>query len=79
MITHVHYHGTCVIFISFYKEAHKNEPNIRERLIFFTASTDDTHLAFIKENDLRNLKKPLGVDVLKKAVHDMLHSPKHHA
>jgi DNA-binding response OmpR family regulator len=60
--------------ISFYKEAHKNEPNIRERFIFLTGSTDGTKQAFIRENNLHYLKKPIGLDVLKKAVHNILSS-----
>ena len=65
--------------ISFYKEAHKKEPNIRERFIFLTGTSDDTHFAFFQENDLRYLVKPVGVDVLEKTVHDMLHRTKPHA
>ena len=60
--------------ISFYKEAHKKEPNIRKRFIFLTGSTDETHFTFIQENELRYLEKPVGMDVLKKAVHDILRS-----
>ena len=62
--------------ISFYKEAQKNEPNIRERFIFLTATADDTKQTFIKENDLHYLKKPIGLNVLQKAVHDILSSTK---
>ncbi len=65
--------------ISFYKEAHKNEPNIRERFIFFTSSDDKNHLAFFNENDLSYMTKPLGVDVLHKTVHDILSRTKPHA
>ncbi len=64
--------------ISFYKEAHKNDPNIRERFIYFTATNDKTHLAFFKENDLVYLTKPLGVHEIKKAVHDTMNSTKSH-
>jgi CheY-like chemotaxis protein len=62
--------------ISFYKEAHKNEPDIRERFIFLTGSTDDNKQAFIKENNLHYLKKPIGLVVLQKVVHDILSSTK---
>lgn len=62
--------------ISFYKEAHKNEPDLRDRFIFLTGSNDDTKHAFIKENDLNYMKKPIGLDVLQKAVHDILSSTK---
>lgn len=65
--------------ISFYKEVHKNEPNIREKFIFFTGSVDDTQLAFIKENDVHYLKKPEGMGVLQKVVHAILSSTKSHA
>ncbi len=65
--------------ISFYKEASKDEPNIRERFIFLTALVDDTKQAFINENDLHYLKKPIGLDVLQKAVHGILSRTKPHA
>ena len=64
--------------ISFYKEAYKNEPNIRERFIFLTGSANKTHLVFFEENALHYLKKPFEIDVLQKAVHDILSSTKPH-
>ncbi len=62
--------------ISFYKEAHKNEPNLRDRFIFLTGSDDDIKQVFIKENDLHYLKKPVDLDVLQKAVRYILGNTK---
>ncbi len=62
--------------ISFYKEAHKNEPNLRDRFIFLTGSDDDIKQVFIKENDLHYLKKPVDLDVLQKAVRYILSNTK---
>ncbi len=64
--------------ISFYKEAHKNEPNIHERFIFVTGSANENYLAFFRENNLRYLRKPLALEVLKKYVHEILSSKKPH-
>ena len=65
--------------ISFYKEAYKNEPNLRERIIFLTGLADETQVAFFKENNLRFMIKPFDLDALQKNIHDMLSSTKPHA
>lgn len=57
--------------MKFYYEAVKNFSAIRERIIFFTSASEEKHLFFIRENNLRCLTKPSGLKDMSKAVREI--------
>ncbi|MDO8445880.1 MAG: response regulator [Deltaproteobacteria bacterium] len=58
--------------IEFYKRASKIYPNIRERILFYTALDDKGSVSFFKENNLTYLIKPAEISELRKTVGNIL-------
>jgi CheY-like chemotaxis protein len=58
--------------IEFYKKAKDKFPNIGERFIFFTASTDPEKFKFFRENGLQWIEKPSPIGEIKKVVREVI-------
>ncbi len=58
--------------IEFYKRAVEKFPNVKDRFIFFTASTGPELLSFIKENGLRLMEKPTPIGEIRKTVREVI-------
>jgi len=61
--------------IDFYKKAVAFDRNLRERFLFFSSTYDDEHLRFLKENNLRLLKKPADIHDIRKTVRAIFSMP----
>ena len=57
--------------IDFYLEARKIDPEIREKLIFFSASNKPETLSFLKEQNLKLIKKPSSLSIIRSMVKNM--------
>ena len=58
--------------MEFYKEAVKTCSGIKERIIFFTGSCEESCLSFFREHNLRYLAKPSEPEYLKDSVREIL-------
>ena len=58
--------------IEFYDNVIERYPNIKDRFLFFTASRNEEHLSFLKENNLRYFSKPSLIKDIKKGVIEIL-------
>jgi CheY-like chemotaxis protein len=58
--------------IEFYNKAVEIHPDIKNRFLFFTTSTEPEHLSFFEKNGLNYLMKPSSIKVLRKAVMDIM-------
>jgi CheY-like chemotaxis protein len=58
--------------IEFYNKAVERFPDIKKRFLFFTSSTEPEHISFFEKNGLSFLIKPSPIDILRKAVIDIL-------
>lgn len=58
--------------MEFYKEAVKTFSGIKERIIFFTGTCEESCLSFFKEHKLRYLAKPSEPEYLKDSVREIL-------
>jgi CheY-like chemotaxis protein len=58
--------------IEFYKEAVEKFPSVKDRFIFFTASTDPEIFNFMRENGLKFLEKPSPIREIKRAVREVI-------
>lgn len=58
--------------IEFYKKVEEAYPNIKDRFLFFTGTRDKGHLSYLKDNNIRYLRKPASIIDIKKAVIDIL-------
>lgn len=58
--------------MEFYKEALKNFSAIKKRIIFFTGTSDESYLSFIRENNLRYLAKPARFKDIRRAVSEII-------
>lgn len=61
--------------IEFYDNVIERYPNIKDRFLFFTASRNEAHLFFLKENNLRYFCKPTLIKDIKKGVIEILNRP----
>jgi two-component SAPR family response regulator len=58
--------------IEFYNKAVEIHPDIKNRFLFFTTSTEPKHLSFFEKNGLNYLMKPSSIKVLRKAVKNII-------
>ncbi len=58
--------------MEFYKEAVKTFSGIKERIIFFTGSHEESRITFCRDNNLRYLAKSLGPQDLVSSVKEIL-------
>jgi two-component system response regulator YesN len=59
--------------IEFYKAAVENDPSIKKRFLFHTASFEKDHLSFILNNNVPVLFKPADTKELVRAVTEILY------
>lgn len=59
--------------IEFYNKAVEMYPNIKDRFLFFTGSSDDEGKSFFRENNLKHLIKPATIAEVKNAVASILY------
>jgi CheY-like chemotaxis protein len=58
--------------IEFYSKVVERYPDIKNSFLFFTTSTEPEHLSFFEKNGLSYLIKPSPINVLRKAIIDIL-------
>jgi CheY-like chemotaxis protein len=58
--------------IDFYQSAIVTDPEIRNRMLFFSGFADQAHSDFVSRNGLRYLMKPAPLETIKKAVRELL-------
>jgi CheY-like chemotaxis protein len=44
--------------LEFFRRASAADPTLRERIVFFSSTTDDEHLNFVREMRLSHMQKP---------------------
>lgn len=58
--------------IEFYKEAMKSDQLIQGKILMFTGSSDQEHIEFMQDNNLRYLSKPADIHNIREAVKEIL-------
>ncbi|MFZ2198588.1 MAG: response regulator [Thermodesulfovibrionales bacterium] len=58
--------------IEFYRQASFNDPNIRNRFLFYTGNPTDDYLRFFSVNNLQYLTKPAPIGQIQKSVQNIL-------
>jgi len=58
--------------IEFYRQASANDPNIRNRFLFYTGNPTNEFMSFFSENNIQYLTKPAPMGQIQKSVQNIL-------